>query len=276
MLWLRAWSAASRFRWGLVSGPLKPSPHAGLGRAMPNPAPFVRPFPVENFDFAAGAPPCRTRCEFLWLVRSPVTLPNLSISRRLVRPQSPFRFRAFGGCASGERDREYSESARSTLAVEGSQNVTSLTPLGHTYRFVFGYRLGWGTLWGHPPHPGPAVHSDGDTALHKAAFYGNCQIVRLLIAVKAAVDAQDRWRCAVSALASTECDGRVPALSAVQAHATAQGRAIWQIRSDRRAAPEWRRRGHPERRRVTLRCAAQPTGRTAPSVQAHAKAMRRK
>ena len=28
-------------RWGLVSGPLKPSSHAGCGHAMPNPAPFA-------------------------------------------------------------------------------------------------------------------------------------------------------------------------------------------------------------------------------------------
>ncbi len=65
---------------------------------------------------------------------------------------------------------------------------------------------------GPPPHPGPAVRSDGWTALHYAAQYGNRRIVRLLIASGADVNAQNRWRCAVCACRkSAEIAGRVPA-----------------------------------------------------------------
>jgi hypothetical protein len=46
---------------------------------------------------------------------------------------------------------------------------------------------------GPPPHPGPAVYSWGDTALHHAAEYGDRRIVRLLIASEADVDAQDQF-----------------------------------------------------------------------------------
>ncbi len=77
---------------------------------------------------------------------------------------------------------------------------------------------------GPPPHPGTAVHSAGSTALHWAAFYGNRRIVRLLIDAKANVNARDDDRCAVSASASAECGGRVPAPSAVQGHTAAQCR----------------------------------------------------
>ncbi len=44
-----------------------------------------------------------------------------------------------------------------------------------------------------PPHPGPAVHSYGITALHFAAQYGNRRIVRLLVASDADVNAQNRY-----------------------------------------------------------------------------------
>ncbi len=63
-----------------------------------------------------------------------------------------------------------------------------------------------GTGWdrGTPvgPIPGPAVHSDGDTALHWAAEYGKHRIVRLLIAFNADVKAQNDDGCAVSAAAN--------------------------------------------------------------------------
>ncbi len=42
----------SRGVWGLVSGPLKPSSHAGFGLAMLNPPPIRRVEPAGNFDFA--------------------------------------------------------------------------------------------------------------------------------------------------------------------------------------------------------------------------------
>ncbi len=60
------------------------------------------------------------------------------------------RLRTFGGCASG----------------------------------VSGYPVG------PTPSPSPAVHSNGWTALHEAAWCGNRIIVGKLIAAKAAVDAQ--------------------------------------------------------------------------------------
>jgi ankyrin repeat protein len=47
-----------------------------------------------------------------------------------------------------------------------------------------------------PSPPAPAVHSDGWTALHKAAWHGNRRIVRLLIAAKADVNAQHCGGCA--------------------------------------------------------------------------------
>jgi ankyrin repeat protein len=49
------------------------------------------------------------------------------------------------------------------------------------------------------PHPGPAVHRYGSTALHWAAYDGNRRIVRLLVAFNADVNAQEDNGCAVSA-----------------------------------------------------------------------------
>ncbi len=70
-----------------------------------------------------------------------------------------------------------------------------------------------GTPWGPPQHPGPAVHSNGSTALHWAAIYGNRRIVRSLVDAKADVHAQDDGGCAVFACGESaiECAGRVPA-----------------------------------------------------------------
>jgi hypothetical protein len=85
-------------------------------------------------------------------------------------------------------------------------------PSGRACCFVLGYRLGTRVPpWGPPPHPGPAVHSFGRTALHWAAFYGNRRIVRSLVASGADVNAQDRVGCAVSACGeSAECAGPIP------------------------------------------------------------------
>jgi ankyrin repeat protein len=56
------------------------------------------------------------------------------------------------------------------------------------------------------------VHSEyGETALHWVAAYGNRRLVRLLIASNADVNAQDCDGCTVSAAASADCGGRVPA-----------------------------------------------------------------
>ena len=67
--------------------------------------------------------------------------------------------------------------------------------------------------WGPPPNPGPAVHSDGNTALHWAAMYGNRRIVRSLVDANADVNAKNRFGCAVCARgeSAVECAGRVRA-----------------------------------------------------------------
>ncbi len=56
------------------------------------------------------------------------------------------------------------------------------------------------------------MHSDGLTALHEAAFYGNRRIVRLLVDANADVNAlTDRYGCAVCARGeSAECAGPSP------------------------------------------------------------------
>ena len=66
-----------------------------------------------------------------------------------------------------------------------------------------------------PITPGPAVHSDGATALHWAAYHRNRRMIRSLVDAKAAVDAQDRNRCAVcargeSAVECAESAARLP------------------------------------------------------------------
>ncbi len=65
--------------------------------------------------------------------------------------------------------------------------------------------------WGPPPHPGPAVHSYGLTALHWAALNGDRRIVRSLVVANAVVDAQDDGGCAVCARGeSAECAAPSP------------------------------------------------------------------
>ncbi len=74
----------------------------------------------------------------------------------------------------------------------------------------FWYRLGTGVpTWGPPPHPGPAVHSGGMTALHWAAEYGNRRMIRSLVDADAAVNAQNYVGCAVCARgeSAVECAG---------------------------------------------------------------------
>ncbi len=169
---------------------MKPSSHVGFGLAMPNRSPIRR---AGNLHF-----PCR-RSSMPVTTPSPVTstipsiLPSLTISRRLRRPQSPFpRLFEFGGGASSERDGEYSGSARSTALYSCRQRLPNRNVVdsrGHLFFLFSGTGWVWGMLWVPPPHFGPAVHSNGCTALHLAALFGNCRIVRLLIASKAAVDA---------------------------------------------------------------------------------------
>jgi hypothetical protein len=66
---------------------------------------------------------------------------------------------------------------------------------------------------GPTPHAGPAVHSDGFTALHYAAKYGNRRMIRSLVDANADVHAQTDNGCAVCARgeSAVECAGRVAA-----------------------------------------------------------------
>ncbi len=146
-------------------------------------------------------------------------------------------------------------------------------PSGPACCFVFGYRLGRVNPVRPTPYPGLAVHRVGATALHWAALHGNRRIVRLLIASKAAVNAKSRGSCAFAASALVGAAAK-SSPSAVQEHAAAYGRGRWRIRRDRRTAPERRRRGCPEQRRVPLRCTAQPTDRIAAHAQVEAEADR--
>ena len=50
-----------------------------------------------------------------------------------------------------------------------------------------------------PITPGPAVRSDGWTALHYASFYGNRRMIRSLVDADADVNAQTDYGCAVCA-----------------------------------------------------------------------------
>ena len=67
--------------------------------------------------------------------------------------------------------------------------------------------------WGPSPHPVPAVHSDGSTALDWAAIDGNRRMIRLLVDANADVNARNDVGCAVCACGESadECAGRVPA-----------------------------------------------------------------
>jgi hypothetical protein len=142
-------------------------------------------------------------------------------------------------------------------------------PSGRACCFVLRYRLGIGVpLWGPPPHPGPAVHSDGNTALHCAAQHGNYRIVGLLVASGAAVNLKDKLLgCAVSACgeSAVSAPAESPPPSAVQAHAAALCRVQWPFQNCRGAAAARRQGNRIERQgirrepsHVTLRCAAQP------------------
>ena len=103
--------------------------------------------------------------------------------------------------------REYS------LSLTVTQNEHLVDPRGEPAVLRFGYRLGTGVPpWGPPPHPGPALHSDGNTALHSAAIIGNRRMIRSLVDADADVNAQDDYRCAICACGESadECAGRAP------------------------------------------------------------------
>jgi hypothetical protein len=152
-----------------------------------------------------------------------------------------------------------------SLSLTVTQNEHIVDPRGEPDVLCFGYRLGTGVPpWGSPPHPGPAVHRYGHTALYYAASTilnrGNRRIVRLLVDANADVHAQDGAGCAVSAATNRRSvPAQSPPPSAVQAHAAAPCRGQSPFRCHRRgAAAARRRRGRPGQLRVTLRFAAQP------------------
>ena len=65
--------------------------------------------------------------------------------------------------------------------------------------------------WGPPPHPGPAVHSNGATALHWAAHRGNRRMIRSLVDADADVNAQtNRGGCAVCACGESAVECAAP------------------------------------------------------------------
>ena len=142
-------------------------------------------------------------------------------------------------------------SSRGTLSVNGYPKQKHSRPSGRACCFVFGYRLGTGVPpWGPPPHPGPAVHRYGYTALHFAAQFGDRRIVRSLVASGADVNAQDGIGCAVSACGElVECAGRVAA--AVGRAGTRRCTAAMAIRRPSRSC-----------------CCAAPTGPSRPSGNA--------
>jgi hypothetical protein len=70
---------------------------------MPNPSPDVTPRPAGFFWLHADAPPCWSRRLAPRSVGSPASVPNLGISRRLLRPQP---FPRLLSCRTFERTRE--------------------------------------------------------------------------------------------------------------------------------------------------------------------------
>jgi hypothetical protein len=110
--------------------------------------------------------------------------------------------------ATSPSPREYS------LPLTVTQNEHIVDPRGEPAVLCFGYRLGTGVPpWGPPPHPGPAVHRFGDTALHWAADCGTRRMIRSLVDANADVHARDCDGCAVCACGESadECAGRVAA-----------------------------------------------------------------
>jgi hypothetical protein len=101
--------------------------------------------------------------------------------------------------------REYS------LPLTVTQNEHLVDPRGEPAVLCFGYRLGTGVPpWGPPAHPGPAVHSDGNTALHYAAHRGNCRMIRSLVDADADVNARGYNGCAVCARGESAVECAAP------------------------------------------------------------------
>ncbi len=63
---------------------------------------------------------------------------------------------------------------------------------------------------GPPPHPVPAVHRYGSTALHWAAYYGNRRMIRSLVDANADVYARNGVGCAVCACGESAVECAAP------------------------------------------------------------------
>ena len=132
----------------------------------------------------------------------PAMLLNLTIAHGLLRAQSPLP-RLIEFCFARLADVRAASGMGSTPSPLGCSCRLRLPKTQSTLEACllacFRVTVGaWGTLWGPPTPPGPAVRSHGSTALHWAAFHDNRRIVRLLIASKAALNVPNRDGCAFS------------------------------------------------------------------------------
>ncbi len=197
-------------RWTLDAGSIRPccvesSPY---GRQQPGKCDDAcrrSSVPVRTSSSVTCTLPCRLAESHNF---SPPPSPAIAVPATFSSLPRLVDARAGRELATTLRPREYS------LSLTVTQNEHLVDPRGEPAVLCFGYRLGTGVPpWGPPPHPGPAVHSDGKTALHSAAMIGNRRIVRSLVDANAGVNAQNDYGCAVCACGESadECAGRVPA-----------------------------------------------------------------
>ncbi len=171
-----------------------PSSHARFALAAPNLTPCVRR-PSGNFDSA-----CRRSSVTVMTPRSVTrTLPCQIAESHHFSPRLSEVWHVWWMRERGARLRVLRVLSEYPSPLTLTQNENAVAPRGGV---LFCFRVPVGYLvppWGPPPYPGPAVHSNGHTALHEAAVYGNRRIVRLLVASGADVNAEDDDGCAVSA-----------------------------------------------------------------------------
>ncbi len=98
-----------------------------------------------------------------------------------------------------------------SLSLTVTQNEHLVDPRGERAVLCFGCLLGTGVPpWGPSPHLGPAVHSDGWTALHWAAERGNRRMIRSLVEANADVNAKNDFECAVCARGESAVECAAP------------------------------------------------------------------
>jgi hypothetical protein len=146
--------------WVSVSGPSMPSSHARFGLAVSNPA-LTSGASQAIVMLHAGAPTCRSGRQVPWPVRSPAVLPSLPISRRLLRPQSPFPrlnevWHVWWMRERGARLASTPSPLGVLSIVNGYPKRTLSRPSGRACCFVFRVPVGyWGTPVGPTPAPRP-------------------------------------------------------------------------------------------------------------------------